>query len=263
MTETAIRRPGLSQDRHVYNLTAPETNELTHTFLRAKSLPAGERFVCFELDGNDRFANIARQVEREVFQDSWGNGPATMKKEYGPYDESSVFFLAVDTHKNTPAAALRMIRNSPAGLKTLVDLDDCTKSPIAPIRIPVDHAMAYHGIDDLDRCWDCATAAVPRRYRCKLATIYLQMARVVAAAALRENVQHIVAVLDAPIFKAARDILGLPLVPLADTPPFSYMDAPNNQAVYAHISSMLAIAAKRNRRLHKVLTCYGDRHLPG
>jgi len=264
MTETDTRRPVLVQGRPAYDLTASQTYELTQAFLSTRHLPSGDRFVCFELEGTDRFANIARQLEREVFETSWGNDPDTMKNEYGPYDDSSLFFLAVDTHKNAPAGVLRMIRNSPAGLKTLVDLDDCIKSPIAPTAIPVDYAMRYHGIDDLDRCWDGATAAVPRRYRCKLAAIYLQMAQVVAGAALRENVQHLVAVLDAPIVKAAREVLGLPLVPLADTPPFTHMDAPNNQAVYAHVSSTLAIAAKRNRRVgQKIRACYDERHLPG
>ncbi|HUO41006.1 MAG TPA: hypothetical protein VMU34_25595, partial [Mycobacterium sp.] len=145
--------------------------------------------------GTDPFANIARQVEREVFEDSWGNDAANMKDEYGPYDESSLFFLALDTHEQEPAGVIRMIRNSPAGLKTLVDLDDSIKSPIAPIPVPIGQVMSYHGIDDLDRCWDGATAVVRQRYRCRLASIYLQMMRVVYAAASRENVQHLVAVL--------------------------------------------------------------------
>jgi hypothetical protein len=264
MTETDTRRPAAPQGPYAYDLTASETQELTLEFLGSKCVPLGDRFVCFQIEGTDPFSNIARQVEREVFEDSWGNDPTTMKNEYGPYDESSVFFLTVDTHKNVPAGVLRMIRNSPAGLKTLVDLDNCIKSPIAPTAIPVDYAMRYHGIDDLDRCWDGATAAVPRRYRCKFATIYFTKARVVAAAALRENVQHLVAVLDAPIFKAAREVFGPSLVPLADTPPFTYMDAPNNQAVYAHVASTLAIAAKRNRKVgQKIRTCYGERNLRG
>lgn len=255
--ETAARR-------YVYDLSDSETNTLTEEFLGTQQLAAGDRFVCFEIDGTDPFANIARQLEREVFQDSWGNDSATMKKEYGPYDESSVFFLAVDTKAKMPAGVLRMIRNSPAGLKTLVDLDDIIKSPTAPIAISVDDAMRHHGIDDLDRCWDGATAAVPRRYRRKLTTIHLQIMRVVSAAVMRENIQHFVAVLDAPVFKAARDVLGLPVVPLADTPPFTHMDAPNNQAVYAHVSSTLAVAVGGNRKVgQKILDCFSERSSPG
>jgi hypothetical protein len=166
-------------------------------------------------------------------------------------------------HTIVPAGVLRVIRNSPAGLKTLVDLGDCAKSPTAPIAIPVDHSMRYHGIDDLDRCWDGATVAVRRRYRCKLAAIYLQIGRVLSAALIRENIQHLVAVLDAPVFKAARGVLALPIVPLADTAPFTYMEAPNNQAVYVRVS-MLVTAASRNRKVrHTIRTCLADRAVPG
>jgi hypothetical protein len=252
-----------AERKYVYDLSDSERNELTWQFLSSRKTPACNRFACFELEGTDPYANIARQVEREVFEDSWGNDSVTMKQEYGPYDESSVFFLAIDTQANRPAGVLRMIRNSPAGLKTIVDLDDNIKSPIAPIAIPADEVMRHHGIEDLDRCWDGATAAVPRQYRRKLAAMHVEIMRVVAAAAMRENIQHFVAVLDAPVVKAARDVLGLPLAPLADTPPFTHMDAPNNQAVYAHVSSLLGIAVRRNRKVgQKIRDCFAESTLP-
>ena len=249
--------------QYVYDLSDAERNALTRDFLATQGQICG-RFACFELDGTDPFANIARQIEREVFQDSWGNDCVTMKEEYGPYDESSVFFLVIDMQDKVPAGVLRMIRNSPAGLKTIVDLDDSVKSPIAPIAIPVDHVMQCHGIDDLDRCWDGATAAVPRRYRRKLAAIHLQIMRVVACAAMRDDIQHFVAVLDASVFKAARDVLGLPLAPLANTPPFTHMNAPNNRAVYAHVPSLLGIAVDQNRKVgHKIRECFPERVYSG
>jgi hypothetical protein len=124
--------------------------------------------------------------------------------------------------------------------------------------------MRHHGIDDLDRCWDGATAAVPRRYRRKLSAIHLQIMGVVAAAAIRDDIQHFVAVLDAPVFRAAEQILGLPVVPLAGTPPFTHMDAPDNQAVYAHVATLLNTIMTGNRKLgQKVHACFGERSFPG
>ena len=251
-------------ERYAYDLCDEERNELTREFLSVKALFVRERFACFQIEGTDPFANIARQVEREVFEDSWGNDSATMKKEYGPYDESSVFFVVIDMKTKVPAGALRMIRNSSAGLKTIVDLDDVTKSPIAPVTIPACDVMAHHRIDDLDRCWDGATAAVPKSYRRKLGGVHTQLMRVVSAAILREDIQHFVAVLDAPVFRAARDVLGLPLVPLAGTPPFTHMDAPDNQAVYAHVTSLLGSTLTGNRRVgQKVRDCFAERLFPG
>jgi hypothetical protein len=247
---------------YVYDMSDPERDALTAQFLSTKKLGCG-RFACFALESTDPFANIARQLEREVFEDSWGNDSAMMKKEYGPYDESSVFFMVVDTHDKVPAGVLRMIRNSSAGLKTIVDLDDSIKSPIAPTVIPVADVMRHHGIDDLDRCWDGATAAIPRRYRRRLGATHVQIMRIVALAAMRENIQHFVAVLDAPVVRAARDVLGLPLAPLAGTPPFTHMDAPNNQAVYAHVPSLLGIAQRRNRKVgQKIRDCFAEKTMP-
>ncbi|TPG33040.1 hypothetical protein [Mycolicibacterium hodleri] len=247
---------------YVYDMSDPERDALTQHFLSTKNLGCS-RFACFAVEGTDPFANIARQLEREVFEQSWGNDAATMKKEYGPYDEASVFFMAVDTQDGVPAGVVRMIRNSPAGLKTIVDLDDCIKSPIAPIAIPIGDVMQHHAIDDLDRCWDGATAAVPRKYRRRLATAHVQILRVMALAAMRENVQHFVSVLDAPVVRAARDVLGLPLVPLVDTPPFTHMDAPNNQAVYAHVPTLLGLSQRRNRKVsQKIRDCFSANTIP-
>lgn len=252
------------QGRYAYDLCDDERDELTREFLGTRALFCRDRLACFQIEGTDRFADIGRQLEREVFQESWGNDAVTMKDEYGPYDESSVFFLVIDTKAKVPAGVLRMIRNSRAGLKTIVDLDDVVKSPIAPIAVPIDDVMRHHRIDDLDRCWDGATAAVPRRYRRKLVGVHLQVMRVVGAAALRENIQHFVAVLDAPVFRAARDVLGLPLEPLAGTPPFTHMDAPDNQAVYAHVASLLGSTMSGNRKVgQKVRDCFAGKHFPG
>jgi hypothetical protein len=249
-----------SPRQHVYDLSESETKDLTEEFLSTKTVAVAERFVCYEIDGADRFANIARQIEREVFEDTFGNDPAMLTNEYRPYEESSLFFLMVDTQAREPAGVLRMIRNSPAGLKTLVDMEDPTKTPTA---VRTDDVRSFHGIDDLDRCWDGATSAVRRRYRRRLATVHVDVLRCWYAAALREDVEHFVSILDAPVYKVARDFLGVPLVALADTPPFTYMDAPNSQAVYARVPSSLAIAARVNRRVgQKIRDCLSDGSLP-
>lgn len=231
---------------------------MTRQFLSTRSIAAADRFTCFEIEGVDAFANIARQVEREVFEAAFGNDPVMLTDEYAPYEESSVFFLAVDTQAETPAGVVRMIRNSPAGHKTLVDMEDGARTP-TPVRIA--DVMRYHGIDDLDHCWDGASAVVRRPYRRRFATILAQLLKAWFAAAVREDVTHIVSILDAPVYRIVRQFLGVPLVPLADTPPFTYMGAPNHQAVYAPFSTALASATPLNRKLgQKVQACVsGDR----
>ena len=124
-------------------------------------------------------------------------------------------------------------------------------------------AAFYSYPQDLDRCWDAATAAIPRHYRRRLAATHVQIMRVVALAAMRENIEHFVAVLDEPVVRTARDVLGLPLTPLAGTPPFTHMDAPNNQAVYAHIPTLLRLGQRRNRKVgQKIRDCFAEKTLP-
>lgn len=245
---------------YVYDMSDVDRDQLTKQFLSTKQ-PSDQRFVCFELDGCDPFANIARQIEREVFEQSFGNDPAMLAAEYAPYEESSLFFLAVDTQTRAPAGVLRMISNSPSGLKTLVDLQDSNKCPTTVLTSDV---MRLHGIDDLDRCWDGASATVPRRYRRSLAAIHLQTLSTWYAAAIRENIEHFVSILDAPIYKIVRGIFALPVVPLAGTSPFSYMGGINHQAVYAHLSTTLSEATNGNRKLgQKVRDCFAERTFPG
>ena len=69
---------------YVYDMSDSERDALTARFLDTKRLGCN-RFACFAMEGTDPFANIARQVEREVFEASWGNDAAMMKREYGPY----------------------------------------------------------------------------------------------------------------------------------------------------------------------------------
>ncbi|MDT5013348.1 MAG: hypothetical protein QOH57_4965 [Mycobacterium sp.] len=247
--------------RYLYNLSDPQRDELTREFLSTRTYSTRDRFVCFEIEGAERFSNIARQVEREVFQKSFGNDAVMLAGEYEPYEASSLFFLAIDTEKKVPAGAMRMIRNSSAGLKTLVDLADGARTPI-PVR--TDDVRRHHGINELDRCWDGASAAVPRRYRRSLAAIHRQTLSAWYAAAVRENVEHFVSILDAPVYMIVRRIFGLPVVPLAGTAPFTYMGGLNHQAVYAHLPTTLTIAASGNRKLgQNVQQCFAEKRFPG
>ncbi len=261
MTISFLGQPSsCSTGRYAYDLSAAQTELLTQRLLRTSARECSDRFACFEIEGTDPLSDIGRQVEREVFQDSFGNDPEMLANEYRPYEDSSVFFLAVDTAGAVPAGVMRMIRHSAAGHKTLIDMQDPTRTP-TPVRI--DEVMRCHGID-LDKCWDGASACVRRPFRRRLATIHVQLARAWYGAAKRENIEHLVSILDAPVYRMTHDFLRVPLVPLVGTPPFTYMDAPDHQAVYCHIPTALAFADGLNRRLgQRVRDCVEERNPVG
>src|SRR4051794_30966210 len=71
---------------------------------------------------DEAMAQRARELEYEVFAEAFGNTPAQLDAEYGPYDPASRFVLAYDEERKRAAAMFRLILDSPAGLKTLNDI---------------------------------------------------------------------------------------------------------------------------------------------
>jgi hypothetical protein len=220
----------------LYALAEDELQELTNSLLIARP-PQGttRRFVCYRVDSGCRYANIGRHLEREVFETKFGNTTDVMAAEYGPYDAPgrSIFFISVDRHEKTAAGVARMIHNSESGLKTLNDL----VSETGPLRGRLDVAsfQAYHGIADLDTCWDHATLAVRDRYRHggSYAGLSVQLHRASYVSALL-GIEHVVSILDSRALVQIRDYLGVPFSPLNGTGTFSYLGSTHSQAVHGY-----------------------------
>lgn len=232
-----------------YDQPAARIERLTRDFISFGSGVQFGRFGCFEIEGADRYSDIARHLELEVFGQQFGNDADCLDREYGPYETSSLFFLVVDLDNGSPAAAMRMIRNSSAGLKTLVDMAD---PAITPTPVAIGEAMRFHGIDDLDRCWDGGSAVIRRPYRSS-PTVFFALLRAWYAAVIREQIEHFVSILAAPGRRAAERFLRVPLVPLAGTQPFTYMQATEHLAVYAHIPTAVGVIADGNRLMSRWL----------
>ena len=142
-----------------YELHGNVAVDLSEQLLTSHPPTSSRRFVCYPLPGTGRFADLGRTIELEVFGDVFGNDRAELEGEYGPYEEASRFFVVMDQRRRRAAGVLRVIENSPVGLKTLRDIAG------GPLRIPQAEVLARHGIGDLDRCWDVGTLAVRPEYR--------------------------------------------------------------------------------------------------
>lgn len=232
-----------------YELRESEVADLTRRLLAGRDIPETGRFVCLEVEGSDPLSNVARHLELEVFAEQFGNDADCLSREYGPYENSSLFFVVIDTRDGAPAGAVRMIRNSAAGLKTLVDMAD---PAVTPTPVAIEAVMRIHRIDDLDRCWDGGSGVVDRRYRMQPAVL-LGIFRSWYAAVVRDDVAHYVSIQASAIRRSVERFLKVPLVPLADTPPFLYMEEPGSQAVYGHIATALCVTTDRNRLLGRLL----------
>lgn len=220
-----------------YDLTVAEMEALASDLLVEKSseLVSQEAVECFVIEHDSKYANLARSIEREVFEKYFGNNANEMAAEYGPYETQSIFFVSVDKTNGKPVGVMRAIENGPAGLKTLNDLNQMHDSE--PETFPhVDQGVldAAHGVKDLDECWDMGTAAVRDDYRHNT-QLSVQLYRATYLAAQERGIDHYISVIDArPLGKMVK-FLGIPFVPINDSESFPYLGSPASYAIHGDV----------------------------
>ena len=96
--------------------------DLTDTYLRASGTASPAAFGVYAFSAADPFSALARQVERAVFDEVFGNSPALLAEQYGPYEASTLFVTVLDHRRRLPAGAIRLICHSAAGFKSLLGL---------------------------------------------------------------------------------------------------------------------------------------------
>lgn len=241
-------QPGTAQTgaTYRYDLSADDVAGLTEKLIATKLSRTDDRVVSYRVSGCSQFSDIARYVECKVFHDTFpGNDAAFMAREYGPYERASFFFVCVDRENQAPIGALRVIRDSPAGLKTINDL----ARPIAPVRLSPNEIQRYHQIDAFANVWDVGTLAILSEYRRSGASASLQLYRGLYRTALEEGVEHLIAIFDKLPFLAVTDYLAIPIVPLCGTDFFSYLGSSESRAIYGHIPSFEPAVSQRLREV--------------
>ena len=226
----------------------PEADIAALTEALTASQPAtSDRFVCYRVAGTSPFADLGRHVERVVFSETFpGNNTAFMAREYGLYEQASTFFLSVDRAEKTAMGALRVIRYSPTGFKTLNDL----ARPDSPIHLSATDVKRYHQIDAWANVWDVGTVAILSGYRRSGASASLQLYRGMYVTALQEGIDHLIAIIDRLPLRAMTDYLAIPFVSLCGTNPFSYLGSPDSRAVYGYIPDFDPIIKRRLPEVH-------------
>jgi hypothetical protein len=218
-----------------YSLSAPSIQNLVGTLINEHPLRGEGRFGCYHLRGTSRFSDIARSVECRVFQHFFGNTAAAMQAAYGPYEQSSQFFLMVDRQEKCSAGTLRIIENSLHGLKTLNDI------ALPPLCIPEHVVRAHHGIESFDKCWDIGTLAVLKEYRGQQQdhTVGTSLYGVLHRAARQSGVDHAVTILDRHAYAQLTQMLAVPFEPIAGSQPFDYLGSTDSRAAYLHFPKVV------------------------
>ncbi len=182
-----------------------------------------KHFGLYFVASHSDFAPLARFVERSVFLRQFGNDDEEMDREYGPFEASSFFILAVDHHQSEPIGAIRIIEQSVAGLKTLADIEMEAAWGTSPDQFVSQHC----GTDDPDRVIDVATLAVRSEWSATAtgmltaAALYGGIYRVTYAVRSRQ----VVSALDESVADLLRSV-HIPLDPICDLPAIEYLGSP-------------------------------------
>lgn len=194
-------------------------------------------FASYVVRSGQPGAELARRVEQAVFAEVFGNSPALLDAEYGPFEDASLYFLLVDHRRRAAAGAVRVILPGPAGCKTAIDLATKWGQP---------SVVASHGID-LDDAWDVATLAVAADYRKRSTQGLVSMAlyQALCTTAAHSGVHWFLATLDLVVLDLIQTELKEPMSTFDGVAPQRYLDSPLSLPVW---SDQMAWAQRLSRQ---------------
>ena len=240
---------------------SPEMMKYKVTELLQERPPEGEfRQVCYEFDGNDRYSDVARTIERQSFEEAFGNDASKMEAMYGPYEAQSRFILNVDSESREALGAIRIIENGPAGLMTLNDLGK--SRGVSPEDMPefIRGVCRQHGIADLNKCRDIGTVAVPPEHRLTKGNLAsIQLYRGMYVAAMTAGTEHFISMIDKNAHRILVKFLGIPFEPLGGAEMMEYEGSKATYPVYGDAHEFLKAA---NRKKHELMQKFGERGMP-
>lgn len=243
-----------------YTLTEDEIRRLSTRLLREQPPRTRDRYICYHLQGTDEFSNLGRHIEREVFEEKFGNDDAWMRKLYSAYDGISTIFVIIDQEDMRPIAALRVIRHSPIGFLTLSEMKRIQG-------LPVESFEKNYQIHDFDKLWDYGTLAIPQKYRTLEG--HLITAIIYRAAILRsryEGIEAFMGIVDITLIRTLQ-FLGVPMWRMIETQPFEYEGSDESQVLFGYTTEFFASVEKRAKEVEgpmkEPMRMWADRFVRG
>ena len=230
------------------------------------------QFAVLTLKGNSPYSNLARSLERQIFDHYFQNSAEEMKKEYGQYENASSFFLMVDRENLQPAAVMRIIHPNERGFKSLNDLNATDEEGKLKCSTPEGNTVTGLSMEEIAAEFDMATNNV-----LDIATIaahpnYGESARgdPVALASLMRTLykysnqngyDELIAIID----KKPREILEGVGMPISKSPniasPFSYLGAEGNTFIHISVPEVEPAMKAINPQVYEFV--YGETGLQG
>jgi hypothetical protein len=210
---------------------------------------AAEPFGAYLFAMDEPGADLARHLEHAVFLETFGNTPGLLASEYGRYEPGSLFICVVDHRRSVPAGCMRVLTPSPAGFKSLDDIE------------PVWGRSAQELIDgtglalDPARTWDIATLAVAEEYRGNAAggLVTMGLYQTLTLAAFHCGIDWFIAILDMPVFRIIRWKLRMIFAGYEGIGPRPYLGSVASLPAWCDVSAAERRLAEQDPDLHAVL----------
>lgn len=216
------------------DLVQEELRELATTVVEAAGSPS-EPFGVYVFGAAEPESELARHIERTVFEETFGNPRELLDEEYGPYEASTVFYCVIDHRRRLPAGMMRIILPSDQGLKTFQVIENVWG-------VPTEQVMERSGTtSDLTRAFDVTTLAVAADYRGKSTDglISLGLYQTLVRSGLEGGARFLVTILDMKPFDLIQTFTHNCFQEFAGIEAKSYLDSPLSIPVYLEFTEWL------------------------
>lgn len=210
---------------------------------------ADEPFGAYLFPGEAPGADLARHVEREAFLEAFGNTPDLLAREYARYEAGSFFICVIDHLRHLPVGMMRVLTPSPAGFKSLLDVEPVWGEPAGAV-------IERTGLDlDVARTWDIATLAVAKDYRSGASggLVTMGLYQTLTRAAFHCGIDWFVAILDMPVFRILRWRLRMIFAGYEGVGPRPYLGSPASLPAWCDVGLAERRLAEEDEHLHAVL----------
>ncbi len=195
-------------------------------------------------------AELALHVERNVFAETVAEPESFLATQYGPYRAASVLVCVMDHRRRVPAAMMRLILPSAAGLKSL---DDAAANWGEEIR---ERYRAAGCTNESGQTWDIATLAIAPEYRAAAfqGLVTMGLCQVISIVGARCGFTTSVAILHVPVLRMLQWKLHRPFSEFPDVEPRGYLESPASLPVCMDLQGWHARLAQRDPVLHELMT---------
>lgn len=227
-----------------YELSAEELAVITDELIesRAGDLPSNVQFVSVLVGPHQAAANVARHIERAVFETKFiSNDVDFMTAAYAPYEDASKFFIVLDRASRKAASALRIIPDSAAGLMTLNDIEK------EPFKMDKQRVLADYGITDLSTVLDVSTVATLPEYRGRDSDATPFAYRSMFVWAQQHGKDYLVSMIDEPVYNGMKQFYGFPFELIKGAQPGDYMDSAVTYPVIGYVPDFIRTMEEQER----------------